>query len=225
MPDAVLGGSGWLVGEISASRGSMGRGTFAQMKAITAAPGDGATYFVTNYPASKGSMWRYSSALADWFPTVPTKIYEGTALVSGVAQTAAQILLAVAIEANLLKGKVFRVLYTSAKSGTTDTMSPQVRMGAAGTTADATVAAVTAMGASSRSQGNESWFRMASATSTERLGGSGNASFAGASTSAVANAPTTVGDVTAANYVSIACTMSGTTDTPQVGYVAIELQP
>lgn len=201
----------------------LGSMTFAQVKALTGM-GDDFTVFVNNYPPNKGSLWRYSSALADWFPVAPCKVYEGTTLTVGVAQTAAQILLAVPIEANLLANKTFRVLYTSAKSGTTDTMSPTLRMGSAGTTADATVAAVTAMGASSRSMGNETWFRMASATSAERLGGSGNASWAAISTSAVAFAATTVGNVTALNYISLACTMSGTADTPS-GTMTIEIQP
>lgn len=203
--------------------GPIGAGTFAQMKAVTGMA-DADSYLVTNYGRG-GSLWHYSSSLSDWFPAAPVKVYENTTLITGVAQTAAQILLAIPMEANLLKGKVFRVLYTTAKTGTTDTLSPQLRMGSAGTTADATIAAVNALVGANRSLGDESWFRMDTATSAVRLGGSGNTSWGAASTSAVANAAVTVGDVTATNYISIACTMSGTTDTPQAGYVAVEIQP
>lgn len=200
------------------------RMTFAAMKALTGMV-DGQLVFVTSYPANKGSNWRYSGVLADWFPVAPCLVYENTALASGVAQAAAQILLAMPMEAGLLAGKRFRMLVTWAKSGGTDTLTPTVRMGSAGTTADATVASPATLTGTNRSIGNEMWFRMASATSVERLGGVAGAAWNATNTSGVAFAAVTVASVAAANYLSLACTMGGTTDTPQVGYVAVDVLP
>lgn len=204
----------------------IGSYTFAQLKALTGMA-DGVTAFVTNYPASKGSLWRYSSALTDWFPNAPCKVYENTALITKVAQTADQVLLAIPVEANLLAGKTFRLLGAVGKSGTTDAFgSLSLRMGANGTTADAQVVSLAgAPDAASRSLGFEFWGRMASTTSVNRLGGTNFAAWSGNGASGILLAATTVGNVTAANYVTLTTTMSGTTDTPQVGYVTLEIQP
>jgi hypothetical protein len=198
-----------------------GTGTFAQMKAI-ASPADGVGWLVTNYGRG-GSMWRYSASVGDWFPTAPVLIYENTALLSGVAQLAAQTLLSIPVEANLLANKRFRVLVTTAKSGTTDTITPSIRMGSAGTTADASVGGIGGMSGTNRSNGTDTWFRMASSTSAVRLGGGVGASFENSPITVATNTATTVADVTAANFISISCTMSGTTDTPQLGYTAVEI--
>lgn len=219
---ATLTQDGWVVDEIGAGTGSAGRGTFSQMKAISS-PANGATFLVTNYGRG-GSLWRYSSTLSDWFPTAPVLIYENTAVIDGVAQTAAQILLAIPAEANLLKNKRFRLLHTAAKNGTTDTVTTQLRMGSTGTTADASVLTIIAVAAAQRANGAETWLRMASDTSVERLGG-GAVSFGNTGTSAVVALAATVADVTAANFVSISCTSTGATDKPQLGYVALEILP
>jgi hypothetical protein len=200
----------------------LGTGTFAQMK-VLANVSDGATYLVTNYGRG-GSTWRYSSSAGDWFPTAPVKVYENTVTLTGAKQTAAQVLLAMPMEAGLLTGKTFRVLVTVAKDGATDTVTPVLRMGSAGTAADAAVANYTTLSGASRSLGLELWLRMASATSVERLGGPVNASWGGSS-SILVNAAVTVATVASANFLTLTGTMSGTTDSPQLGYVTVEIQP
>jgi len=202
----------------------LGSFTFAQMKALTGMS-DGDIVKVTNYGRG-GSLWRYSASLTDWFPTAPTKVYERTttALAAGLVQAAAQVIVTAAMEAGLLSNKVFRVLTSSARSGTTDTMTPVLRLGAAGTTADATIATLSTVTGTNRAVGTESWFRMDTATSCIRLGGSVNGSFNGG-TSGVANAATAVDTVASACSISFGCTMSGAVDTPQFGYLAIEIQP
>ena len=112
------------------------RYTFAQMKALTGMA-DGQLVTVTNYPAGKGSTWRYSATFGDWFPVGPCKVYENTALITGLAQAADQLLLAIPVEAGLIANKVFRLLVSFGKSGTTDASGTfSLRMGTAGTTAD-----------------------------------------------------------------------------------------
>jgi hypothetical protein len=203
---------------------SIGAGTFAQMKAATGMA-DGALFRVTNY-GKGGSLWRYSSTLTEWFPTAPLKVYENTALISGVAQTADQLLVAIPLEANLIKGKVFKVYVTAGKSGTTDTMTLTPKMGSNGTIADASLGGLTAYSAGTRAAGSTFAFRMASATSAERLGGPNGAPFFGGTTGSAINAATTVADVTTQTVnFDLCCTMSGTADTPQLGYVALEIQP
>jgi hypothetical protein len=204
-----------------------GSGTYAQMKAISS-PQDGASFQVTgyaNFTPKAAQTWRYSVANSDWFPIAPALIYEATPLTNGLVQTAAQILLAMPVDAGVLVGKTFFVKSTQAKSGTTDTITPALRMGSAGTVSDTQVSGLNTIGAQ-RSIGQEMWFRMASNTSVVRLGGLPYAPFSGtAGTVLLANVATTIADVSAANYVSISCTMSGTTDTPQIGYTGLWVMP
>jgi hypothetical protein len=204
----------------------LGAFTFAQMKALTGMP-DGATVFCTSYPVNKGSLWRYSATLTDWFPADgPCKAYENTALITGLAQAADQALLAIPVEANLLLGKVFRMLVSLGKSGTTDGIGTfSLRLGSAGTTADAAIAQATTPTAANRSAGFEIWGRMASATSHNKLGGSPSAPWGAASSGTVLNAATTVATVASACFLTLTTTMSGAVDTPQLGYVALEIQP
>jgi hypothetical protein len=202
------------------------RMTFAQMKALTGMA-DCQLVFVTNYPANKGSTWRYSAAIGDWFPVSPCRVFERTttALADGLVQAAAQVIVTAAMEAGLLANKLVRILSTPARNGTTDAMTPLVKLGAAGSTADATIATLTALSGTNRSLGAETWFRMASATSCVRLGGPVSNSFAGSGTSLVANAATVVDTVAEACAITWGCTMAGATDTPQFGYLAVEIQP
>lgn len=205
---------------------AVGSGTFAQMKTVTCSSSvnDGALYNVTNYGRG-GSTWRCSGSIGDWFPTAPVKIYEKATTTTGVAQTAEQVLLAIPIEANLLKNKTFRLIYTFGKNGTTDTITPNVRMGSAGTIADAALVSPSAPVAGARRVGYEALVNMATATSAVMMGGGLNAPFIGGTTSIALNTSVTVGDVGNANFINLTCTMSGTTDTPMLGYIAVEILP
>lgn len=202
----------------------IGRGTFAQMKAITGMSG-GDMYFCTSYPENKGSVWVYNSTAADWFPVAPCKVYEQSATLSGVAQTGVQTLLTFPVAAGLLTNKVFRMLVTVAKSGGTDTVTPVIRLGPNASSADTLIISPGTLSGASRSYGAEPWSRMASATSVERLGGGTAAPWNGANSANVVNNATAVTTVANATNITITCTMSGTSDTPQLGYVALEIQP
>lgn len=223
---ATLGGSGWVpVASLSAM--NLGAGTFAQMKALAGVP-DGSTYLVNNYGRG-GSVWRYSVALADWFPIAPVKVYENTALISGALTVADQLLLAIPCEAGLLANKVFRLIFSLGRDGTTDaTGTTTIRLGTAGTVADASIAAAGSLiSGTVRSVGLEAWQRMASATSAEKLGGGPMAAFAAAGGSgSVLSAATVVPSVASqAVFLSITTTMAGTTNKPQLQYAALEIQP
>lgn len=203
-----------------------GQGTFAQMKALTGMA-NGVHYMVTNYGRG-GSLWRYSSTLTDWFPVAPTKVYENTATINGVAQLADQLLVAIPIEAKLLANKVFRILVSFGKTGAVDASGTfSLRMGTAGTTADTSVATgATNLAAANRSAGMELWLRMASATSVNKLGGQALSPWNAAGSGALLSAATTIADVTTqSTFITLTTTMAGTTDTPQLGYVAVEIQP
>jgi len=205
----------------------LGSFTFAQMKALTGMS-DGDMVKVTNYGRG-GSLWRYSASLTNWFPTAPTKVYENTALITGLQQTADQLLVAIPIEIGLLANKVFRLLTSVGKNGTTDTLGTlSMRIGPAGTTSDGQVwGVVPSMTVGQRSIGLSSFQRTASATTVEKLGGSPVASFDNFASSTLLNASTSPGlnFTTQAGYVSLTTTMSGTTDAPQLGYVALEIWP
>lgn len=200
-------------------------GTFAQMKALSS-PVNGATFRVTNY-GKGGSLWRYSSAAGDWFPTAPVKVYEKTSLTTGLSQTAEQILQTISIEAGLLANKTFRLLASFGKNGATDTSNGlQVRFGTAGTIADTSLYTVLNLAAANRSGGADLWLRAASATSLEKMGGSPSGAFSGGVSSSLIAAATTVANMaTQALVLSLTASMGGTTDKPQLGYVALEIQP
>jgi len=207
----------------------LGAFTFAQMKALTGMP-DGATVFCTSYPANKGSEWRYSSALSDWFPVAPCKVYEKTTVTDGLLQTADQVLLAIPLEANLIANKVLRVIASLGKDGTTDALGTMsFRMGAAGTTADTAVfTAVTSLSAAQRSIGYDTWLRMSDATTVHKLGGVAVNAWSGSngSSQVTLDQTATIANVTTqTTYITITMTMPGTTNKPQIGYTAVEIQP
>jgi hypothetical protein len=166
--------------------------------------------------------------IARQFNPAAIKVYENFALIPGVAGTADQVLLAIPIPAGVLDGKVFRVMVSFGKNGTTDASGTfSLRMGTAGTTADTQVATTSAnLAAANRSVSFDFWMRMASATSVNKLGGAPNLSFGGGASSTLLNAATTVANVsTQLTYITLTTTMGGATDVPQLGYVAVEIQP
>lgn len=207
--------------------GFVGSFTFAQLKAVTGMQ-NGAVAFNTSYPPNKGSYWVYSSSVGDWFPMAPCRVYEKTTVTDGILQLADQLLLAIPCEANLLANKVFRLLVSYGKDGTTDASGTfTFRMGANGTTADTAISsAAGTLLAANRSVGFEIWSRMETVTSLVKLGGSGTAAWVATGSSSVLNAATVVANVTTqTTYLTFTTTMPGTTNKPQIGYVALDIQP
>ena len=109
------------------------------------------------------------------------------------------------------------------KSGTTDTATLNIRLGSAGVVTDTLLAAI-AIQATTLSAGFFMEFKRQSATTVQKQG-SANAllSYAGESTSAYPGAVTVQNLDTLAQYVSIGCVMGGTTDTPTLQDLTIEL--
>lgn len=204
---------------------TMGGGyTFAQMKALVGMA-DGDVVRVTNY-GKGGSYWRYSSSMQDWFPTAPCLVYESRTLITGLVQTAAQALLAIPIEAGLLKNKVVRLRFSPAKNGSTDTMLPELHFGAAGSVADQKInGTYSGPSGANIAGGVESWFLASDSVTLQRIGGQINGAFNGSVYSLATFQATTVNDLGVANFLTIACTMSGTTNAPQLGYVSLEILP
>lgn len=198
--------------------------TFAQMKALNGMA-DGDLVRVSNYGRG-GSTWRYSAADADWFPTAPTAVYESRTLISGLVQTANQVLLAIPVEANLLKNKVWRLLFSPAKNGSTDTLTPSLRFGTAGTVSDTLVSSsYSTLTGAVRVAGKDTWQYSATSTQFQRLGGQIDAAWSGAGFTLGAFQAITGLDLTVANFLDICASMSGTTDTPQLAYTRLEIMP
>jgi hypothetical protein len=200
--------------------------TFATLPA--AASNSGVVARVTDVGRAGGSLWMSDGTI--WRPVAPVKIYENTGLITGISSGTEQVVLAIPYVANILTGKIFRLLCSMGRNGTTDAWTTlTLRMGANGTTADTAIATYTTVltGGSARSQGVDNWSRMASVTSVEKFGkANAGSSFDDTSASgAVLNAATTVTTVASAGYIDVCATMSGTTDKPQLGYVALEIQP
>jgi hypothetical protein len=137
------------------------------------------------------------------------------AAVSGIANTE-QIVLQALLPINFWQtNDNLRLWLATTKSGATDSMNLNVRVGTAGTTADTAVMTVSAMGATNLSSGLQFDFRLVSATSLQRVGqiASSTGSYVGASNTA-APAAVTISDASAnALYVSVGIASSGATNT------------
>lgn len=196
--------------------------TFATLPA--AASYTGVVARVSDVGRTGGSLWMSDGTI--WRPVAPVKIYENTALVEGDLSGDDQVVLAMSYAANILTGKVFRVLATFGKGGTTDAMTAYgLRMGTNGTIADTQIGTTSGLTAPQRSIGVEYWFRMASVTSIEKLGtgNGGSVSWAQGGSSLAINTAATVTTVASAGYIDLTIDIAGTTDKPQVGYCAIEI--
>ena len=102
---------------------------------------------------------------------------------------------------------------TITKSGTTDTLTFNIRIGTAGTTSDTLVLTATALAATQRNGGFLAELRLESATSVRHVGGAGVSSYPGALAGGAANAVTISSAATNALYVTVTIRSSGTTDT------------
>lgn len=112
---------------------------------------------------------------------------------------------------------LLRVTGYVAKSGTTDTMMHRIRIGTAGTTADAQISSVTVLSAGQRSSGITIDVRLASVTSAVKLGGAGAGTGSPGGSSVAHASGVTIPDASADGlYVSSSIQSSSTNDTVQL---------
>lgn len=167
-------------------------------------------------------------AKAYWTVTAPTSPILNTALTSGTTSGAAQIVFSQLLPAGILRAcKSFGLKFTYAKSGATDSQSGGgLRLGTAGTTSDTSIGtSSTLMGASGRALATEVMFFVSSATEITRGGPQPMLGWNGTGSSQTIQVYTVSNIDSNALYLSIEIQLSGTTNTPQVQFVQLELIP
>lgn len=159
------------------------------------------------YVVSDGTRWKPVNGTAN--------LATLGAAVSGIANTETIVLQSL-LPANFWRNNDnIRLWLATTKNGATDNMNLNVRVGTAGTTADTAVLSLGTMGATILTSGVQFDFKLASATTVQRVGqiASTVGAYSGGSTSA-APAAVTISDASAnALYVSIGISSSGATNT------------
>lgn len=165
-----------------------------------------------------------------WHPVNPIVVYENTSIITGVQQTADQILLVMPFPAGLLTNRYCKLFFSAGRDSTTDAYGSAftVRVGLAGTLGD-TVASTANLGASItgtvRSLGIQSDFLFSNSTTFLKPGTANAAqTWAGAASGGTLNATATVPNVDSnAVFISLSTTMAGATTRPQIGYTRLEI--
>jgi hypothetical protein len=198
--------------------------TFAGLPAC--ASNSGAFYRVTNIGPSPGVVLMCDGTR--WKPAAGTvRLYALAAPVTGLTNSeaiSAQTLLpAGALQVN----DQIRVWISGTKSGTTDASTLNLRVGTAGTTADAAVISMTPMSAAQQTFGGTVSLKLTSATASQRLGTmNATAGVAGSYDGGNATAlPATVAIpsiASNANFVSVSMLSAGATNTVGLYEVLIE---
>ena len=199
-----------------------GAGTAIRCFTGTGAPAPGLMCIWT------GSKWNVMS---------PTPIIAYNTVTAGAVQTAEQVIPGTAQSWNVIKAGLlgacsrFRTSFTPAKSGATDGMTiGRLKLGTANSTADTTLAgtatAAIATGDRTRS-GVVHLYEVTAATQLRILFSSASSGgLLGASSSAAAGTTYTIADHTANDlYLTLDCSMAGTTDTAQLGTLSLVLEP
>lgn len=189
-------------------------GVFTWAGRPSAAACPGATIRISDYGGAAGSLWISDGAL--WHPlNRRVELYARATDVVGAANTSEQFLDQFVFPVGMpAPGGAILVQYSAGKSGTSDTLSVRVRIGAAGTGSDAgfSLGSITS---TTISIGATQKLRILSATSLRR-DGCGNAANAEVSTSTFAlPAAVTVDNVTSnAIYLSAIAQMTNGTEVP-----------
>jgi hypothetical protein len=143
----------------------------------------------------------------------------------GMSGTTETIAFQKAIPAGALQnGDRLRLLVSLGKSGTSETMTYNLRMGTLGTISDTLVQGFTVLQTTSVSAGFISEFRRNSATQLQKLGnGSQTSSFNSTSTASVPP-PVTISSLDASQiFITVTSTMSSTVETGTIYDVSLEL--
>lgn len=168
-----------------------------------------------------------------WRLIAPLDIIFDTTLATGTASTSEQILKQATIPAGLLRaGRTFVIRTVWAKDGTTDAYSnARIRIGAAGTTADALLWNIALLTAGNRSGATDLWLFPSSATqlrvfANQNIGTNAIVSWPNGGSAVAYPTNTTISDIDAnALVVSASVQMAGTSNLGQVAHLAVELRP
>jgi hypothetical protein len=210
-------------------------GTIAQMLATTPAAGamfrTTDTFQVNGVVNPVGNEWVYDGT--QWRPRGNQRIVAHTSIITGALQTAEQVIKTITLPVGILYLQRFRIDFAFGKTGTTDAANlASLRLGTAGTTADAQIVASAAsiLVAGKRSIGVSINFESVSTTSLQRRGTAGqldNGSFIASSTATALQAATAVSNMlTSALKLSVTMGMAtAATDSPQAGEIFVTIEP
>jgi hypothetical protein len=184
---------------------------------------------ITDVGPTGGTQFRWDGTI--WRLTAPMDIvWDITVSVSGTTGVSEQILKQATIPSGLLQaGRTLEIYSLFIKSGTTDSSTTRVRLGTAGTTADAQIFSNQSFPNTGRSITAASTYVLPSTTQI-RVASAQNAGaaapWANASTATASPVNTTIPDISS-NALIVSCTqtMSGSTDTPQVAELFVRLYP
>lgn len=193
--------------------------TWANLPAAGAA---GRISFVSN-AGTKGSHWFDDGTR--WKPLNGSAVLATLDAASGNIANSESIVFQYQMPANLWQvGDRLRVFLGQAKSGTTDGLTTNLRIGTAGTTADTALFALTTIAAANRQGGLEFDIRLDSVTTARTMPSSrspgGYASFSTVAWDAAA----TISSASAnALWISVGILSGGATDTVQLAHAELTL--
>lgn len=162
--------------------------------------------------------------IAGGLSQVGRDFFVDTSTSTGTTSVAEQILKQVAIPAGLItSARYFCIRALWSKSGTTDNVTPvRIRLGTAGTVADASIASSNSFLAANRSYVTESWFTATDATTLRLMTGNFASSFHTTVGTTAIPINAAIPDMSANNLIlTLSATMAGTTDTPSVNNLII----
>lgn len=187
----------------------------------------GATKRITDIGPTEGTLMSWDGTY--WRVTAPTCVLFDTTSVDGAQSGSAQIVKSHGpIPAGLLRaGRFFRVQGVMAKDGVTDAVtSAGLKLGTAGTTSDTIISTITAMAAGARSISHIQEWWVSSPTQLTNFGPQNALGYTGAGSGVTFPQTFNISSLDSnALYLSLFCTMAGTTTKPQSGQLRLEICP
>lgn len=165
---------------------------------------------------ARGSHWRYDTANSRWRPLGGAVVLASLTSTTADHSATDTVVFQYQMPAGLWQqGDVLRFDLGAKKSGTTDTMAINLRVGVAGTTADTSVGSLTFITASQRQAAAIVDTRLEAATSVQRLPvTAGTFGYSGTGNSTAFPAAVGISSTVAnALYVSVSIASSSSTDT------------
>jgi hypothetical protein len=188
----------------------------------SAASNSGSLAFASDLGAG-GSLVRSDGTR--WRPINGRTLLKLSSLGSAIGSTETIVMQTQLPAGVLVAGDVLSITFAATKSGTTDGANWSVRMGTAGTTADAAQStANAALMAAAQVNGNaQVEFLIASATTTQRLGAQAGPGYFGANSANATQAAQAVSNISNSLYVSLTLVSTGATNTTTLQAGRIEL--
>jgi hypothetical protein len=190
---------------------------------LPAAAGNSGAYTIASDLGTNGSV--VTSNGARWRPVGgATNLYKLGAATGNISNSET-IICQVQIPANAWQtSDTLRFWFTQTKSGSTDAANANIRIGTAGTIADALVMSATTLGASNLTGGYLYDVKLTSATTALRTGGViASGAYVGATTGAIPSPVTITSAAANALWASVSISSGGTTNTVSAQDCQIQL--